>query len=40
MPLEIWFLIAGLVLTVVLGIVLIPIIRKAIKEDERRNSIE
>ncbi|MFL5815108.1 MAG: hypothetical protein ACJ763_16145 [Bdellovibrionia bacterium] len=38
MPLELWFLIAGLVLTVVLGIVLVPIIRKAIKEDEQRNS--
>ncbi len=38
MPLEIKFLIAGLVLTGVLGVILIPIVRKAIKEDEARNS--
>lgn len=38
MPLEIKFLIAGLILTVVLGIILFPIIRKAIREDEERNS--
>lgn len=38
MPLEIKFLIAGIVLTVVLGAILFPIIRKAIQEDEKRNS--
>lgn len=37
MALEIKFLIAGLVLTIVLGFVLIPIVRKAIKEDEEKN---
>jgi hypothetical protein len=34
MPLENWFLLAGLVLTVVLGFVLVPIIRKAMQEDQ------
>lgn len=34
MPLEIWFLIAGLVLTVCLGFILVPIVKKAMNEEE------
>jgi len=38
MPLEIKFLIGGLVLTIVLGFILVPIVRKAMQEDDKRNS--
>jgi hypothetical protein len=43
MPLEIKFLMGGIALTVVMGFILIPILRRAMKEDtmkedEERNS--
>jgi len=36
MPLEIKFLIGGIALTVVMGIILIPILREALKEDKMK----